>query len=272
MKTVLLTGGSSGIGLETAQLLMDKGFRVYSTSRSGGGKSQKSTISNGEIIPLKMDVNNENEVQNVIKKIIDENGSLYALISNAGNGIAGSVEDTNIEEVHYQFETNFFGSIKVIKNCLPYFRKARFGKIIAISSVAAEVPIPFQAFYSSSKAAISIMMESLSIEVKSFGIQCCTILPGDTKTEFTNARIYTKESQSEHSVYKKEMKKAVEKMEKDEKNGIEARVMAKAIVKQIEKRKMNKKVIPTFQYKSICILNKILPTDLKLKLIGSVYS
>lgn len=268
---ILLTGGSSGIGLATAQLLMDKGYRVYSGSRRGGGESQKSANA-GEIIPIKMDVNDEETVKSAVQKIVVESGELYAVISNAGNGVAGSIEDTSSDEAKYQLETNFFGSVKVIQACLPVFRKQGFGKVIAITSVASVVPIPFQAFYSAGKASLQIFMDALAMEVKPFGIQCCTIMPGDTKTDFTSARKYTEASQNENSAYFQRMKIGVEKMEKDEQNGMPAEAIAKAIVKQIERKYMKSRVIPGFQYKAICLLSDLLPNSWRLKIINMVYS
>ncbi|HOK36771.1 MAG TPA: SDR family oxidoreductase [Paludibacteraceae bacterium] len=269
-KAILITGASSGIGLATALQLMEKGFRVYAASRHGG-EYQKAKTSNGEIVPVKMDVNNEEDIKKVIEQILNENQSLYAVISNAGNGIAGAVEDTSIEEAKYQFETNFFGAFKVIKACLPIFRQQEQGKIIATSSVAAIVPIPFQSFYSASKAALLLLMQGLYMEVKSFGIECCTILPGDTKTNFTFARKYTKASQLPNSAYSEKMKKAVGKMEKDEQNGMSPEAIARAIVKEITKKHMKALVIPGFQYKAICWLFNRLPVKFRLWVVGLLY-
>lgn len=271
-KAILLTGGSAGIGLETAKELMNNGYKVYSGSRRGGGEAQKSVISEGEIIPVTLDVNDEKSIENVVNKIISENGKLYAVISNAGNGIAGAVEDTSSEETKYQLETNFFGAVKTIRACLPQFRKQNFGKVIVVTSVAAVIPIPFQAFYSAGKAALQIYVESLAMEVKPFGIQCCTILPGDTKTDFTASRKYTVESENENSPYYKRMKTAVGKMEKDEQNGMSPLVIAKAIVNQANRKHMKPRVVPGFQYKAICAVSDLLPNSWRLKLINLVYS
>ena len=269
-KVVLITGASTGIGLSAAQQLMNKGVKVYAASRRGG-ISEKAPNGNGEIIHVKMDVNNEENIASVISQILNENGHLDAVVSNAGNGIAGSIEDTSSEEVMYQFETNFFGAVKVIQACIPVFRKQGYGKIIATSSVAAIVPIPFQAFYSAGKSALLVFMQALALELKPFGIQCCSLLPGDTKTGFTSARKYTVASQSPDSVYTAKMKKSVGKMEKDEQNGVEASSVARKIVSQILKKKMKVSVVPGMDYKLICFLFNRFPANVRLWVVGLIY-
>ena len=269
-KVVLITGASAGIGLAAAVQLMNKGVKVYAASRRGGS-TQKALNGVGELIPVKMDVNNEEQIASAIAQILKENSRLDALICNAGNGIGGSIEDTSSEEVKYQLETNFFGAVKTIQACLPVFRKQGYGKIITTSSVAAIIPIPFQAFYSAGKSALLIFMQALALEVKPYGIQCCTVLPGDTKTEFTAARKYTEASQSENSVYYKKMKASVGKMEKDEQNGMSPDVIARNMVNQLERKSMKAIVIPGFQYQVICWLFNRLPVKLRLSVVGMLY-
>lgn len=270
-KVVLITGASSGIGLSAALQMMEKGVKVYAASRRGG-ENQKATNGVGELIHVKMDVNNEEEIIAVVSQIVAENKTLDAVICNAGNGIAGSVEDTSAEEMKYQFETNFFGTVKTINACIPEFRKQGYGKIIATSSVAAIVPIPFQAFYSAVKSALLVFMQALSLELKPFGIQCCTILPGDTKTDFTNARKNTVASQSEKSVYYSTMKKSVAKMEKDEANGVAPSKVASKMVDQVFKKNMNVIVVPGIDYKLICFLFNRLPAKIRLWAVGMLYA
>lgn len=269
-KVVLITGASSGIGLEVAKQLMQKGWCVYAASRRGGNY-QKSEKSSGEIIPVKMDVNIDEEIKVVLSQIIAEYGYLNAVVCNAGNGIAGSIEDTSEEETRYQFETNFFGAVKTVQACLPIFRKQGYGKIMATSSVGGIVPLPFQAFYSASKAALYTFMQALTMEVKAYGIQCCSVLPGDTHTDFTSSRKYTVNSQSPDSAYNSKMKKSVGKMEKDELNGMKAEYIAKKMVRQITRKKMKLSVIPGIQYKLICWAYSILPNRLRLWIVGLLY-
>lgn len=267
---VFLTGASAGIGKATAELLMHKGAVVYGASRRGF-EGQKSVESGGQIISVKLDVNNEEEVKHTVDQIVNQWGRIDTVICNAGNGISGSIEDSSIEEIRYQFETNYFGVIKTIQACLPHFRKQGHGKIITLSSVAGIVPIPYQAFYSSVKSALLILMQALSLEVKPFGIQCCSILPGDTKTEFTSARKYTNASQIPDSPYYKKMKASVGKMEKDEQNGMSPNIIAQNIVKQTYKQKMKAIVIPGFQYQLICWLFNRLPAKFRLWVVGLLY-
>jgi short-subunit dehydrogenase len=269
-RIVLITGASTGIGFEAAQQLMNNGVKVYAASRRGG-VSEKAKNGPGEIIHVKMDVNIEADITTVLQQILKENSQLDAVVCNAGNGIAGSIEETSIDEARYQFETNFFGVIKTIQACLPIFRKQGHGKIITVSSLAGVIPIPFQTYYSSVKAALILYMNGLAIEVKPFGIQCCTVLPGDTKTGFTAARRYTQASQTEKSVYYKNMKKSVGRMEKDEQNGMSAGDVAKPIVAQIMNKRMKTLCVTGLLNQFFYHLFTILPTDLSLWIIAKLY-
>lgn len=260
---VLLTGGSSGIGAATAALLADKGMKVYATSRSGKAPG------NGNIIPIRMDVNDDEAVSKVVADIYRIEGRIDAIICNAGNGIAGAVEDTTIEEARYQFETCYFGAVRTINECLPVFRQQGFGRIITVTSVAAFIPIPFQAFYSSVKAALLMLTKALSLEVRPFGIQCCSVQPGDTKTGFTSARKYTQKAYD--GAYADTMRSSVAKMEKDEQNGMPPEVIAKAIYRQLRSSKMRLNVTPRLDYRLIEILSKLLPTRTVLWLVGKLY-
>lgn len=270
-QVILLTGASAGIGKTTAQLLMKRGAIVYGASRSANGEMEKDISSGGELIHINMDVNNEADIQNALDRIMQKHQKLDVVICNAGNGLAGSVEDSDSEEVKYQFETNFFGVVKTIQACLPVFRRQGFGRIINVSSVAAIIPIPYQAFYSSVKSASLIFMQALAMEVKPFGIQCCTVLPGDTKTGFTAARRYAVKAEKADSAYFVQMKKAVGKMEQDEQNGMPPEVIAKAMMREVYRPKMRAIVVPRIDYKLIYVLGLLLPAKLKLWVISKIY-
>ncbi len=267
---VWITGAGSGIGKEMAKQLMQQGACVYATSRSISSANREE-FGTGKIIPVRMDVNSVDDLQRVMQYIMNEQGRIDAVVCNAGNGIAGSVEDTSDEEARYQMETNFFGTIKTIQTCLPVFRKQRQGKIMVTSSVAALVPIPYQAFYSAGKAAALLLLQALSMEVKPFGIQCCAVLPGDTRTGFTDARKMTVQSLSPHSPYGAQTKTSVERMEQDELNGMNVSVVARAMVQQLLSRRMKPVIVPGIKYKAVCALLRIVPQQLKLWIVARVY-
>ena len=129
-KVVFITGASKGIGLETAKLLAEKGYKVY-----GGARSDFNAKG---VTSVKLDVTDTDSVANAVKYITDKEGGIDILINNAGMGISDAIENTPEEQSKYIFEVNFFGPFRLIKHCLPYLRKSG-GKIINISSVAAVV-------------------------------------------------------------------------------------------------------------------------------------
>lgn len=267
---VLLTGGSAGIGRATAEYLMKQGYTVYAASRRGS-ENIEDPFSGGRIIGICADVTDKRSLDNAVSRIIEEQGELSAVICNAGNGIAGAIEDTSLEEARYQMETNFFGVFNTVQACLPIFRDQKHGKIVAISSVAAVAPIPFQGFYSASKSAIMLLMQSLSMEMKPYNVKCTCILPGDVKTDFTASRKYTEASKLPGSAYTDAMQVAVQTMEKDEQNGMKPLVIAKAIHKVLKKENPKPVVVPHITYKLLYLLIKLVPTRLKIWVISKMY-
>lgn len=262
---VLLTGGSSGIGAATAKILADSGMTVYSASRRG-----TAGIPSERIRPVALDVTDPEAVRKVVEEIVEKEGHIDAVVCNAGNGIFGPVEGTTPEEARSQFEVCYFGALNCIQACLPHFRKQDFGRIITVTSVMAILQLPFQGFYSSVKAALLSISESLTMELHGTGIQCCSVLPGDVKTGFTGARKMNA-AVTPDSPYKKEMDRNLAKIEHDELNGMEPEVIGKAIAKQLGKRKMAVRVIPRLDYAAINIAVRILPERLKLWIIRKLY-
>ena len=267
VKTVLLTGGSSGIGAATARLLAESGVTVYAGSRRGTVEKPASGI-----IPITLDVNDSGSLEAAVRRIVEERGRLDAVVCNAGNGIYGPVEKATDEELRYQFETCFFGSHKTIQTCLPVFRRQGFGRIITVTSVMAILQLPFQGFYSAAKAALLSLSESLSMELKGTGIECCSILPGDVSTGFTAARKFTGAAQDPGSPYRERMDRNLKKIEKDELGGMAPEVIGKAICRQLKKKHMAVRVIPRIDYGAVGVLVRILPERAKLWLLNLLYS
>jgi len=210
-KVVLITGASSGFGKACAELLSQKGYKVYGTSRKLIAETKSYEM-------IQMDINDDTSVKTGIRHILDEEGCLDVVVNNAGIGVAGSLENTSTEEIKFQFETNFFGVFRVCHEILPIMRAQQSGYIINISSIAGLIGVPFQGAYSASKFALEGLTEVLRMEVKSFGIHTVLIEPGDFNTGFTDNRIKTEQSRI-NSIYSDRFKRALHVMEEDERNG-----------------------------------------------------
>ena len=188
MKQVaLITGCSSGIGYETSILLAQNGFRTYATMRNTDKGDKLKEIAEKENLDLKiikLDVTDDYSIKNAINEIVQETNRIDVLVNNAGNNIAGAVEDLSIEEFKEQFETNFFGLIRVTKVVLPIMRKQNNGIIVNLSSIAGKMAIPLNSAYVSSKFAVEGFSESIRYELEDFGIKVILIEPGVIKSNF----------------------------------------------------------------------------------------
>ncbi len=190
---VLVTGASSGIGAETAAHLVRAGFHVFGTSR-------RPQSDDGDIEWVAMDVCDDASVDAGVAAVLERAGRIDALVCNAGIGIFGSVEDVTIEDAKAQFETNFFGVLRVLRAALPTMRTGGGGRILLVGSLAGRAPIPFQSHYSASKAAIDALAGSLANEVGSLGIHVALIEPGNINTPFNEAMAWS--TSPEDSAYK----------------------------------------------------------------------
>lgn len=186
-KVAVVTGSSSGIGFETSLLLSRMGFYTYATMRNLN-KSQKindvAEKENLSLKVLKLDVTDDNSVKNAFRQIKEESSRIDVLVNNAGYGIVGAVEDLSLEEFKSQFETNFFGVIRVTKEVIPLMRNQGYGSIINVSSVGGKIGIPLNSTYISSKFALEGLSESMRYELKQFGVDVILIEPGVVKTSF----------------------------------------------------------------------------------------
>lgn len=267
VSVVLLTGGSSGIGAAAACLLARSGMKVYAGSRRGTVEEPMEGL-----VPVTLDVNDAAGTAAVVADIVAREGRLDAVVCNAGNGIYGPVEGTTEEEARSQFETTFFGSLKTVEACLPVFRRQGFGRIITVASLMSILPLPYQAFYASAKAALLSLTESLSMELSPFGIQSCCILPGDVATGFTGARKLNQAALEADSPYKKRMSRNLAKIEADEQGGMAPEVIGRAILKQLRRRRMRARVIPRIDYGLVGFLVRIFPAAWRLKLVSFLYN
>jgi NAD(P)-dependent dehydrogenase (short-subunit alcohol dehydrogenase family) len=179
-RSILITGASSGIGECTAHHLAERGFRVFGTSR----KPRPDTDGIEWIV---MDVCEDESVRFGVEDVLKRAERLDAVVCNAGFGIFGAIEEVSIEDARAQLETNFFGVLRVLRGVLPGMRAAGKGRVVLVGSLAGRAPIPFQAHYSASKAAIDALSGSLHNELRAHGIHVSLIEPGDVATPFNDA-------------------------------------------------------------------------------------
>jgi len=261
-KVVIITGASRGIGHAGAEFLRDKGHNVYAISRSGCDLDGVNSVI--------CDITDENKLKETIDRIFNAEKRIDVLINNAGGGISGSVEKTSAADAKRLFELNFFACFNAIKYAVPYMRGKKSGKIINIGSVAGSMHVPFQAFYSASKAAIGALSNCLRGELSPFGIKVTTIMPGDTRTGFTDAR--EKDYKEDDPDYGLRISNSIKMMEQDERNGMSPKKVARLIYKVICARNPKPAYIAGFKYKFFMFLDKVLPKRFVQFVLNSMYA
>ena len=249
-QVILITGASSGIGKSTAEFLAKKGHKVFGASRS----QPEQTIFEW----VCMDITNEESVREAVDSILKKAGRIDVLINNAGLGIVGPLEETTDELVHQVFNTNVFGMLRVCRAVIPIFREQRSGLILNISSIAAEMGLPFRGIYSASKASLEILTESLSMELKKFDIRVCSVLPGDIATSINQNRLVV--SLGENSVYAERFAKIHRQINEEVSEAAQPIVIARAVARIIgvKNPELHYTVGPFIQ-KSAILLRRILP-------------
>ena len=261
MKTAIVTGGTSGLGLAAAQTLAEKGLRVYALSRHGAPVPG--------VTSLACDITDADAVERTVAAIEAEAGRIDLVVNNAGFGISGAVECTTPEEARRLFDVDFFGVVNVNHAVLPRMRRAGGGRIVHVSSVAAPVAIPFQAYYSAAKAAINAYSSALRCEVAPFGIDVCAVMPGDIHTGFTAARRKVAEGDE---IYAGRISRSVKRMEHDEQTGMDP-AKAGAFVGRVALKTGHKPLYTIgFAYKAAVFLTKVLPAGALNWLIGKIYA
>ena len=259
-RVAVVTGGTSGIGLATAKLLAARSWKVYVFSR-------REAVLEG-LVHMSVDVTDESAVNEAVGRVIDREGQIDLLVNNAGFGISGAFEFTSSEDAHRLMEVNLFGMNNMIRAVLPHMRERGCGRIINLSSVAAEFPIQFQAWYSVSKAAVSALTMAVSNEVRPYGIKMSCVLPGDVKTGFTDAR---KKSIAGDDVYGGRITSSVAVMEKDERGGMLPESVAELIVKAATVKNPAPQYIAGGAYRVFCFLKRFLPLRLVRFVLEKMY-
>jgi NAD(P)-dependent dehydrogenase (short-subunit alcohol dehydrogenase family) len=188
-KVAVVTGSSSGIGLEISLLLARNGFYTYATMRNLDKSKAITDLKQKEKLSLEilqLDVTADESVKEAINKITNEQERIDVLVNNAGYALVGAFEELSIEEFKEQYETNVFGVIRVTQAVLPIMRNQKCGTIVNISSIAGKIGFPLTSAYVSSKFALEGLSESMACEIEQFGIKVMLIEPGVIKTNFNN--------------------------------------------------------------------------------------
>ena len=264
-KVVLITGASSGLGKATASFLLANNYRVFGTSRD-----PRKYISDINFDLLTFDLNQPETAQKLVNHVMHNAGRIDVLINNAGAGITGPIEETDVNSMQSHFTTNFFGPLSLIQKVLPVMRQQRSGLIINITSIGGYMGLPFRGIYSASKGALGVTSEALRMEVKRFGVDVVTLAPGDYATDIASRRIYSplKKDSPYHDLYKYSINTIDEHVDQGSNPNDFARMIHKII--KLKKRKVHYRS-GSFLQKFSILLKKILPDTLFEKMIMNHY-
>lgn len=232
-KVAIVTGSSSGIGLESVLLLARNGYITYATMRSPEKDTSIKTAVQKEDLPIRvvqLDVTDDSSVKKAVNDIISEAGRIDVLVNNAGYGLGGALEDLSMEEIKSQYETNVFGLIRVTQAVLPTMRKQRSGRILNLSSGAGIFGYPGGSAYVSTKFAVEGLSESIAYELEPFGIKVILIEPGFIRTNFANVMVVAKKAQDPASPYSELMQKIMASASELAKNASDAELVANVIL------------------------------------------
>lgn len=257
-KVVIITGACAGIGAATARFLSEKGFTVYGID--------KKNVENSSFPIFSADITDHDAIAEIFEQIHSKEGRIDALVNNAGIGIAGAIEDADIDNIHKIVNVNLIATSVCCKLIIPYLKQSK-GRIVNIGSVGGAIPLPYQAMYSATKAAIEILSRALNTEVRPFGMRVTCVMPGDTRTEFTDSRIQDGKSGDNAD----NARSYIGKMEHDERNGMPPVCVAKVIYKALVCKGRKIKMTVGTSYKFIVFLSKVLPAKTVDWLVRKIY-
>ena len=260
-KVAVVTGGTSGIGKQTALALLREGCTVYELSRRETGVEGMHHIA--------ADITKEDTVKAAVDQVMAVEGHIDVLVNNAGFGISGAIEFTDTEDAKRLFDADFFGMVNLNRCVIPVMRQAGRGRIVNLSSVAAPIPIPFQAYYSAAKAAVNAYTMALANELRPYGVTVCAVQPGDIKTGFTAAR---EKVILGDDVYGGRIERSVQRMEHDEQNGMDPAVAGRFIARVAMKPLVKPLYTIGASYKLFVLLSRILPCRFLNWMIGLLYA
>jgi len=265
-KVALVTGASSGIGKETAKLLVEQGFNVYGASR----RIDKMKDLEGLGVQLiALDLSNEESIVEAVNNLLQKENRIDIIINNAGYGSYGSLEDVPLSEAKYQFEVNIFGLARLTQLFLPTMRRQGSGKIINISSIGGSFGEPHGAWYHATKYALEGLSDSLRMELKQFGIAVVIIKPGAILTEWNGIARENLLKVSGNTAYKDLAEKHAKMLATADKNGSSPEVVAKTILKAVKSTRPKTRYATGSGSTIILLLRKLLPDRIFDKILLS---
>jgi len=238
-KVAIVTGSSSGMGFETSLILARNGFYTYATMRKleGEGPKQLTDISKNENLPLqviRLDVNDDKSVKDAINTVVKGKDRIDVVVNNAGYDLMGALEETSMEELKGQFETNLFGAVRVMQAVIPIMRKQGGGIIVNITSLGGRISFPLNSAYHATKFALEGLSESIQYELEPFGIKIIVIEPGGVGSNFMkNLKMASKASDPSNSPYGSIQNSISEYFKRWMQNTIHPSEVAKAILQAV---------------------------------------
>ena len=229
-RVALVTGASSGIGKDVAQVLLAEGMIVYVAARR---VARMADLEAAGAIVLPMDLGVPAQIEAVVERIQKDHGGVDVLVNNAACGLYGSVEETRLEEVRYQFDVNIFGTARLTQLLVPYMREKRAGRIINVTSIGGKLYTPLGAWYHATKHALEGWSDCLRIELRPFDVHVVIIQPGMIESEFGASMTESMLANSGTGPYAKMAQSMAATMNRNDGRGSSPRVISELVQKAI---------------------------------------
>ena len=273
MQNILITGCSTGIGLETALTLKHNGYKVYASARQEIDVAYLQTLG---LETFKIDVRNKEEISQALETILENDGKLDAVFNNAGFGQPGAVEDLSTEVLKEQFETNVFGLHEVTTQAMKIFRAQGYGKIIQHSSVLGIISLKFRGAYNASKYAIEGLADTMRQELLGSDIYISSINTGPVTSKFRDNALkkFNENINIDDSyftdMYKNELKVRLESEENNAPFNLPATSVANVVLEIMKSQKPNPRYYVTKATHILGFCKRILPTSLLDRLLNKI--